>query len=363
MTIHELLQIIAIGEDSQHQWKRDFTNADSLAAEMVAFSNGNGGTILIGVDDTGAITGLSGDDVRRLNQLISNAASQNVRPAINPITHNVVADNGIVMVVTIQTGSDKPYQDKDGVFWVKSGSDKRKATAREEIKRMFANDESLHADEQPVNGTSIDDLNLEYFTEYFNRENKTPLSKQSIPVTTLLHNLKIMNKDKLTLAGAIVFGRDMQFRVPLATVKAVAFFGNSMADTKYIDRRDISGKLEDIYLKCISFTSDNLRIIQVKEGFNSQGELEIPLSVLQEIIVNALVHRDFYVPAQIRLMIFKNRVDITSPGHLPNSLTTESIKMGMSIIRNFILASFATRSLPYAGLGTGIKRPGLMKTE
>jgi ATP-dependent DNA helicase RecG len=55
-------------------------------------------------------------------------------------------------------------------------------------------------------------------------------------------------------------------------------------------------------------------------------------------------------------MIFKNRIEIISPGHLPNTLTTESIKMGMSAIRNFILASFAMRILPYAGLGTGIKR-------
>jgi ATP-dependent DNA helicase RecG len=129
-----------------------------------------------------------------------------------------------------------------------------------------------------------------------------------------------------------------------------------MTDTQYIDRRDISGKLEDVYFKCISFVGDNLRLIQVEEGFNSQGQLEIPLSVLQELIVNALIHRDFLVPAHIRLMIFKNRIEIISPGHLPNTLTTESIKMGMSTIRNFILASFATRILPYAGLGTGIKR-------
>jgi predicted HTH transcriptional regulator len=356
INLHDLRQLIALGEDSQHQWKRDFTNADSLAAEMVAFSNGEGGTILIGVNDNGTIAGLSADDVRRLNQLISNVASQNVRPAINPIIQNTLVDNGVVMAVTIPKGVHHPYQDKDGVFWVKSGADKRKATATEELQRMFARGDLLHADEQAVNGTSFGDLDLEYFKFYFNKNYKVPLDEQSIPLVNLLNNIKIMIDDKLTLTGALLFGKNMEHRVPLATVKAVAFFGNSIGDTQYIDSRNISGKMIDIYRESISFFSNNLRLIQVEEGFNSQGQMEIPLTVFQEIVVNALIHRDFFVPANIRLMIFKNRIEITSPGHLPNTLTTESIKYGISTKRNSLLSSFAIHILPYNGVGTGITR-------
>jgi predicted HTH transcriptional regulator len=324
MTLQELKQLIAIGEDSQHQWKRDFTNANSLSAEMVAFSNGDGGQILIGVDDHGNITGLSADDVRRLNQLISNTASQNVQPAINPAIQNILVDNGVVMV--------------------------------EELQRMFSKGNLLHADEQPVRDTSLEDFDLEYFNFYFNKNYKVPLDEQPIPLVSLLQNIKIMHDDELTLTGALLFGKNMEHRVPLATVKAVAFFGNSIGDTQFIDKREITGKMIDVYRESISFFSNNLRLIQVEDGFNSQGQMEIPLAVFQEIVVNALIHRDFFVPSHIRLMIFKNRIEITSPGHLPNTLTTESIKYGISTKRNSLLSSFAIHILPYNGVGTGITR-------
>ena len=163
----ELLEILSRGEDSQHQFKRNMTNTDAVVAEMVAFSNGTGGKIFIGVDDKGIITGLSTEDIQRLNQLVSNAAIQGVKPAINPVTENVMTADGLVMLIDISAGINKPYQDKDGVFWVKSGSDKRRATSREEIQRMFQKSNLLHADVVPVQGLSVSDLDLEYFEHFF----------------------------------------------------------------------------------------------------------------------------------------------------------------------------------------------------
>lgn len=130
---HQLTQ----GEDSRHQFKRDITNADSLAAELAAFANSGGGTLFIDVNDDGAIAGLSAADVRRLNQLLSNAASQHVRPPVHPLTENVATEQGIVMVVTVPDGLSKPYLDAQGRLWVKQGADKRHVTSREEMQRMF----------------------------------------------------------------------------------------------------------------------------------------------------------------------------------------------------------------------------------
>ncbi|KNH09073.1 ATP-dependent DNA helicase [Candidatus Burkholderia brachyanthoides] len=108
-------------------------NADALAAEIVAFSNTAGGRIFIGVDDDGSVRGLSGADLARLNQLVANAASQNVRPAVNPLTDNVPHPNGTVMVISVPEGISKPYMDRNGAIWVKNGSDKRRATSREDL--------------------------------------------------------------------------------------------------------------------------------------------------------------------------------------------------------------------------------------
>ena len=90
---------------------------------------------------------------------------------------------------------------------------------------------------------------------------------------------------------------------------------------------------------------------------NSVGIPEIPPSVFEELLVNALVHRDYLISAPIRLFIFDNRIDIISPGHLPNNLTVAKIRTGNSIIRNPILVSYIAKGLlPYKGLGSGIKR-------
>ncbi len=127
METAELLEIIGRDEDSKHQFKANVTNETSLAQEMVAFSNSGGGSIFIGVSNDVTFTGLGREDIGRLNQLVSNAASQQVRPPINPETENIATPEGLVMRVVVPDGISKPYMDKNGVIWVKSGSDKRKA--------------------------------------------------------------------------------------------------------------------------------------------------------------------------------------------------------------------------------------------
>lgn len=87
MTEAERLQLLACGEDSRHPFKRDATNADSLAAELAALANSGGTQLLLGVADDGTVLGLDAAAVRRLNQLLSNAASQHARPLLSPVSH------------------------------------------------------------------------------------------------------------------------------------------------------------------------------------------------------------------------------------------------------------------------------------
>lgn len=139
MHLEELQRLLAGGEDSQHQFKREITHPDSLAAELVALSNSGGGRIFIGVADDGRISGLSPQQVRALNQLLSNTASNNVRPPIHPNTQNIATEQGVVIVVTVAAGLNQPYMDAQGRVWVKNGADKRHVTSREEMQRMFLN--------------------------------------------------------------------------------------------------------------------------------------------------------------------------------------------------------------------------------
>jgi ATP-dependent DNA helicase RecG len=352
----EILQILSQGEDSKHQFKKDVNNADSLAQELVAFSNTLGGQIFVGVDDDGNIAGLDADDVHRINQLLSNVASQNIRPAVNPLTEIVRIEDLLVMIIDVPIGINKPYQDKNGVIWVKSGADKRKATAREEIQRLFQESGMVHADIIPANGMTVSDLDMTYFRTFFQQRYGESLGEQKVSLEKTIHNLNLGNNGELNITGAMLFSQAPSSRLSSYIVKAAAFPGDNITTESYIDNRDITGKLSDIFQQTLGFILSNTKQIQGEHGINSVGKPEIPKIVLEELVANALVHRDYFVLAPIRVFIFSDRIEIISPGHLPNNLTVENIKAGNSNIRNPVLASFAYHILPYRGFGSGILR-------
>ncbi len=356
MEAAELIEIINRDEDSKHQFKANVTNETSLAQEMVAFSNSGGGMLFIGVSDDGTFSGLTREDMHRLNQLVSNAASQQVRPPINPQTENIATPNGLVIKIIVANGISKPYMDKNGVIWVKSGSDKRKATSREEIQRLYQSAGLIHGDEIPVSGMIVSDLDIDYFKQFFEKNFGETLEEQDLSLPDILHNMNLMKNDVLNISGALLFAKKPNFKLPMFIVKAIAFPGNEIHETEYIDSKDIVGKIADVFQQSMSFVLGNIHHIQGDQDVNSPGQPEIPQITLEELIANALIHRDYFVSATIRIFIFDNRVEILSPGHLPNNLTIENIKSGNSNIRNPILASFATKILPYRGLGSGITR-------
>ncbi|WP_373395827.1 ATP-binding protein [Algoriphagus halophilus] len=161
----------------------------------------------------------------------------------------------------------------------------------------------------------------------------------------------------MTLAGLLFFGIDPQAVKPAFTIKAVSYFGNDIEGNQYRSKpKDLTGTIPELFEKGIDFLNNNLDFIQASESFNAQGKLEVSSIALEELLQNALVHRDYFKNSPIRLLIFDNRIEIISPGKLPNSLTVEDIKFGNPVIRNNQLVSFSTHTLPFSGLGSGVKR-------
>ena len=352
----ELLQQIALGEDSRHQFKRTIAHPDALAAELVAFSNSGGGTLFIGVNDDGSIAGLDAAEVRRINQLLSNAATQHLRPPVHPLTENVRTHAGLVIVVNIPDGLAKPYLDHQGRIWVKQGADKRHVTAREEMQRMFQRAGLVYADVVPVANTSAADLDEAAFRRYFEQRYGASNPYAELPLDAVLQNLGLGDGHELNLAGLMLFGRNPQRWRPAFSIKAVAFPGTHIADSRYLDSQDISGALLTQYTEALAFIKRNLHRVQGDQGFNSLGLLEVPEVTLQELLVNALIHRDYFTSASIRILVFTDRIEIISPGHLPDSLSIEAIRQGRTNRRNPTLTEHALNLLPYRGLGSGIPR-------
>jgi predicted HTH transcriptional regulator len=250
--------------------------------------------------------------------------------------------------------------DNNGVFWMKSGSDKRRVTSHEEIQRMLQGVGLVHADEVPVESTTSRDLNLDHLGAFFAKQYGEPLEvalkRDRISIDRLLSNLGLAREAHLNLAGLLLFGSRPQRHRPAFVVKAVSFVGNDPAGDKYRDSEDIGGCLRDLHKGTMSFLTRNLRRLQGEKGFNTEGDLEVPVPALEELVVNMLLHRDYFITAPWRVMIFDSRVELISPGALPNNLTNENIRNGVSVMRNPLIASFGTKELPYRGLGTGIRR-------
>ena len=145
----------------------------------------------------------------------------------------------------------------------------------------------------------------------------------------------------------------------MMTAKCICFAGNSVGSKVFRDKvndADMEGNLLHQYDTIMDFFTRNLHNVQVGDEFNSMGKLEIPYTSLVEFTVNSLVHRSLNMKAPVRIFIFDNRVEIHSPGALPNGLTIDDIKAGTSMPRNMFLFNNAIYLLPYTGVGSGITR-------
>jgi ATP-dependent DNA helicase RecG len=358
LTHDEIVEKILLGENTFTQFKREITNTVGLAEEIVAMANTKGGYILVGVDDNGKIVGLN--NINLLNQLIANASSENVVPSVHIYNESVLVDGKIICVISIPEGRQKPYRTKQGRYLMRSGADKRVAS-QEEMSRMFQGSGFYHQEELAISGTKIPtDLSTLSFELFFELHYKQTLSDYlAIPNQTLeilLNNMNLAKGHELTLIGLMVFGNNPQKFRPILVSKAVSFYGNDITDTKYLSSQDIDGNIMLQFEKGINFLTSNLLQLQKTKTFNSLGESEISLIALEEHLVNALLHRDYSINSSIKLLVFQNRIEIISPGCLTNHLTIENVKNGNAIARNPILTSFATKMLPYRGLGSGIRR-------
>lgn len=354
MDCRELQQIIRKGEDSKTQFKVKIDSKNALAAEIGAFANTEGGRIIIGVSDDGEVVGI--DNINTLNQMISNAASSKLEPPINVLTENVICDDRLVIILTVPRGENKPYAANRTDYWVKVGADKRRAT-REELRRLMQASGSVYADEMPIPATSINDIDMFLFKEFYAKEYGVTLEESHLSIETLLTNLKLIKDDNLTLSGLLLFGKRPERIKPQFIIKAVAFCGTDISTKQYLDSENIEGNLLAQYENAMGFLKRNLRKVQRGQNVNFPGLWEIPEIALQEAVVNALVHRDYFIDSSIRIFIFDDRVEIISPGKLLNTVTVDNIKQGIQIARNPILLSYIPKlRIPYRGIGSGIKR-------
>ena len=378
----DILKQIKAGEVSGVQFKERILDKYDIACELVAFSNSHGGKLVVGIKDkTGETNALSYSEVQETTNLLSDIASENVVPSILIKIDTVEVEDGNLVVATVKEGLNKPYHDNKGIVWVKNGADKRKVFDNAELAEMMTDCGSFAPDEAGVRDATVNDLDATTIKQFLGNRFERVLEKKGLTgdafneasldmicsaiakghdCEKILRNLRFIRPDgTLTVAAMLLFGKYTQRWMPMMTAKCICFAGNSVGSKVFRDKvndADMEGNLLHQYDTIMDFFTRNLHNVQVGEEFNSMGKLEIPYTSLVEFTVNSLVHRSLNMKAPVRIFIFDNRVEIHSPGALPNGLTIDDIKAGTSMPRNMFLFNNAIYLLPYTGVGSGITR-------
>ena len=378
----DILKQIKAGEVSGVQFKERILDKYDIACELVAFSNSHGGKLVVGIKDkTGETNALSYSEVQETTNLLSDIASENVVPSILIKIDTVEVGDGNLVVATVKEGLNKPYHDNKGIVWVKNGADKRKVFDNAELAEMMTDCGSFAPDEAGVRDATVNDLDATTIKQFLGNRFERVLEKKGLTgdafneasldaicsaiakghdCEKILRNLRFIRPDgTLTVAAMLLFGKYTQRWMPMMTAKCICFAGNSIGSKVFRDKvndADMEGNLLHQYDTIMDFFTRNLHNVQVGDEFNSMGKLEIPYTSLVEFTVNSLVHRSLNMKAPVRIFIFDNRVEIHSPGALPNGLTIEDIKAGTSMPRNMFLFNNAIYLLPYTGVGSGITR-------
>lgn len=358
MTEQELVELCSLGETTTVQFKLEFTTPKQIAEELVAFANTHGGVIVFGAEDkTGKMVGLTYEQLQYTSRELGNTANDHVRPVIYIETETLKHEGRAYLLAYVKRGEYKPYKDLSGNIWVKQGADKRRVTENVEIRRLLQQSRQYQVDEEGVEGSSENDIDTKALDAYFTKAFGKRIDEFNMPAKTVLKNAHITDElGRLTIAGLMYFAKDPQLFRPQHCIKAVWFVGNHIGGTQYRDSRDITGTIPEMYEDAMRWLKSCLSRPQNGQSFNSEGELEIPEIVLQELVQNALVHLDLLKPAAIRLLVFDNRIEIVNPGCLPDGQTIDEIMLGNSDPRNPQLAQFGSKTMPYRGLGSGIPR-------
>ena len=356
MLVDELSARIAKGENLHTEFKGQLPHPDDLAAALVAFANTDGGDVFLGVDDAGDTPGVA--DVDRTTQRVDSVAYNNCSPPVTVLQETVATDTGTVLVVRVPRGEGRPYRTNRGVYYTRTASGRRQAS-REELLRLFQADARVFYDETPVQRSAVADLDDGAADEMLAaiREQNQGLAIAGLPRQRLLANWGLLaeDTDSLTVTGALLLGGAPQRFLPHAYISALRIPGTEIA-TPPMDQKRIDGRAFDMLVGAERFLEFHLLRRHRIRGLEPEVVPELPPAALREVLVNAVVHRDYTVAGPIRILVFEDRVEVRSPGGLPNSVRLSQLPAGVHVLRNPTLYNLLLKRGLVTDAGSGVPR-------
>ena len=360
MLLTELQEIIRNGESSRVEFKRADVEPRKLSKEIVALANLEGGHILLGVDDDGSVSGLA-RSVSQTEEWVMNICRDSITPPIIPSWETIVwdpaSDTRVGVIAIPANAPDKPYKSRQGSHWItmiRVGTTSRDAT-REEETRLYQASHMFRYELRAVPGAHLADLDLRRLHQYFNeiRQQDAPPLTESSAWEDLLVNVELMTRDAggtlPTVAGMVLFGSTPRRYLPQTGIRAVTYPG-SEKDYGALDDVLIAGPLIPLFRDgkieisgvvdgALEFARRHLLVTgTISSAGQREEHLAIPIDVLREAIVNAVAHRDYSLGGMdIEFTIYSDRVEIISPGRLPNGISIQSMVVGCRASRNEII--------------------------
>jgi ATP-dependent DNA helicase RecG len=358
MDLETLQSRIAKWEDLHTEFKEWPVHADDLAASLVAFANTDSGQLILGVAKERRIAGVG--DADRVMQTVDQVAYQNCEPPLTVVQETVATPDGkTVVIVNVPKGDQRPYRTNRGVYHTRTSSGRRQ-TSRQELLRLFQAAESLFYDETLILRASLADLDLVAFHAFVQQVYGRGAEGLLTGDEGLLRNLGLTREQDgqlhPTAAGLLFFGREPQRFLPHAHVVAARIPGHDLAAAPS-DVKQITGTLPAILEDSARFLAIHLRSAHRIQGFEPETSHELPPEALRETLVNALAHRDYTVLAPVRVFVFDDRVEVRTPGGLPNTVTIEAMKLGaVHVLRNPMIYTLLSRLGFVTGIGSGVYR-------
>ena len=347
-TTQELLDQIAAREDSQWEFKRvEFAGTRLrsperrvLADEIAAFANARGGVLLCGVTEDGQVQDLTGDQVAALDDVLVEVSTDAIKPPVRIQTHHRRLPDGKFLVAVEVPQGDSHHRSPGGSF-VRVGGTKRRMATEEQLRLAQRRGQAryLWFDEQPVPHTGVDTLDAELWLPLLSAEG-------AADPPTALAKLAVLAQDefgvqRVTVAGVLLCARRPDRWLSNATITATRYRGTDRT-TGQVDAQEITGPLPRQIADAVTFAVRNMHVAARKTPMR----VDMPQyseKAIFEAVVNAVVHRDYSVRgSRIRLSMFSDRLEIQSPGALPNTLSVESMAVRQAT-RNQAIASLMGR--------------------
>lgn len=370
----DLLALLANPEGSGVEFKLDTVDSRGLAKELTAFANLRGGSVLLGVADDGTVAGLTRE---RVEEWVMTACRDKVRPELIPyfeIVRDVDGGGRDVAVVRVEPGYTvhSVWHNQHHTYYIRVGSVSREASG-EELARLFAQRGDFRVELRPVTGTSLASLDLRRLRDYFER-----VRQQAVPDldddrawSQLLVNTEMLadgEQRAATVAGLLLFGRDVNRFLPQAGIDAAAYPATEK-DYATIERASLRGPLvlldsaagmvePGVVEQALAFvrrTTPNGAVLE--GGARRVDRPAYPSAVVREAVVNALVHRDYLLSGtDVELSVYADRLEIVSPGRLANGVTPARMRAGVRTARNQLVKDVLRDYGYLEHMGMGVPR-------